>query len=120
MMVQKTMGYYSRTLTDKEKNLDTTYCEGLAIVWALLLSRSYLEGCRFIFRPDNHTLRCILNPADATGRLAHWRVRLLELDFERVHRTGVKHKAADALSSVPTVGIDSIELEEETTNKESA
>lgn len=38
--------------------------------------------------------------------LASWRLRLLECNFEIVHSAGVKHETGDALSALPTTGID--------------
>lgn len=39
------------------------------------------------------------------GKLAGWRVCLLEYDVLTVHQSGVKHQAADALSSLkPSMG----------------
>ena len=41
---------------------------------------------------------------ESTGRLARWRLRLLEYDFDIQCRKGVKHQAADALSRLETEG----------------
>lgn len=41
----KAIGYWSRTLTDQEKNLDTTHYKYIAVVGAALLLHPYLEGC---------------------------------------------------------------------------
>lgn len=51
------MVYWSRTLTNEEKNIDRTHREYLAVGWAILLLHPHLEGCRFIFRTDHHELR---------------------------------------------------------------
>ena len=40
-----------------------------------------------------------------------WRLRLQELDFEPVHRPGIKHQAPDALSRLATDGHDSTNLD---------
>lgn len=45
-------------------------------------------------------------PVDASRRLARWRLRLSELDFDFVHRAGGKRQAVYALSRVHTDGKD--------------
>lgn len=57
-----------------------------------------------MLRTDQHARRYILNLADSTGKLAIWRLRLMELDFKLVHRAEIKHEAADALFRLPTNG----------------
>jgi RNase H-like domain found in reverse transcriptase len=64
------LGYWSRGLTSAEHNYSPTEKECLAIAWAILTLRPYLEGRRFIIRTDHHSLRWVLNLADAQGRLA--------------------------------------------------
>lgn len=78
--------------------MDTSHRECLTIVWAILLLRLYLESVRFMLRMDHHALHGILSLADATGQLARWRLRLMGLDGETVHRAGIKHQATDAFS----------------------
>jgi hypothetical protein len=92
------IGYWSRSLNPAERNYSTTEKECLAIVWAILLLRPYLEGQRFLVRTDHHSLRWVLNLADAQGRLARWRLRLLEFDFEVEYSPGRQHHAADTMS----------------------
>ena len=86
------IGYWSRSLTKAEKNYSATERECLAIVWSVLLLRPYLEGAPFVIRTDHDSLRWLLNIADVSGRLARWRLRLSEFDFEVVHRPGSNTK----------------------------
>jgi hypothetical protein len=51
-----------------------------------------------VIRTDHHSLRWVLNLSDAQGRLARWRLRLLEFDFEVQYSPGKQHHAADTLS----------------------
>lgn len=106
------VGYWSRSLTKAEKNYSTTEKECLAIVWAALMLRPYLEGVRFTLRTDHSALRWILNLADASGRLMRWRLRLSDFDYEVKHRAGVKHQAADTLSRLRTDGADTSLLDD--------
>ena len=50
---------------------------------------------------------------NAKGKLAHWRLRLQEMDFETVHRPGINKKAANALSRLLTDGEDTSPLEDD-------
>jgi RNase H-like domain found in reverse transcriptase len=84
-------GYWSRFLNPAERNYSTTEKECLAIVWAILTLRPFLEGQRFLIRTDHHSLRWVLNLADAQGRLARWHLRLLEFDFEVEYSPGKEH-----------------------------
>jgi hypothetical protein len=94
--------FWSRSLNAAERNYSTTEKECLAIVLAILQLRPYLEGKKFLIRTDHHSLRWVLNLSDAQGRLARWRLRLLEFDFEVEYSPGKEHKVADPMSRLPT------------------
>ncbi len=96
------IGYWSRTLIPAELNFSTTEQECLGVVWAVLHLRPYLERTRFTIRTDHHALKWALFLAKAEGRLAKWRLRLAEFDFDVVYRPGVKHSVPDALYRVET------------------
>lgn len=66
----------------------------------------YLGGTRFTTGTDREALKWKLNPVDATRKLARWRVRLSEMEFDVFHSAGTKHQATDALSRFPTTGED--------------
>jgi RNase H-like domain found in reverse transcriptase len=86
--------------TSAEKNYSTTEKECLAIVWATLHLRPYLEGQNFIIRTDHHSQRWVLNLSDGQGRLARWRLRLLEFDYEVQYHPGALHHGADMMSRI--------------------
>lgn len=67
----------------------------------------------FTFRTDRHVLCWILNLADASGKIARGRLQSLEFYFEAVHRSGVKHQAADGFSRLSTNGSDYNMLEDD-------
>ena len=51
------LGFSSRTMSSAEKNYDTTNKECLAVVWAVLSLRPYLEGTRFLIRKDHDAFK---------------------------------------------------------------
>lgn len=51
------LGYWSRSLSSAERNYSTPERESLAIAWAVLLLRPYLEGVRYILRTDHAPLK---------------------------------------------------------------
>lgn len=91
------MWYWTEIMNDWEQRLDTTYREWLAVVWAVLILRLYLEGSQFTIWTDHHALNCILNLADVTEKLAKRHLRLIEYSINKVQRALVAHQAADAL-----------------------
>ena len=75
-------------------------------MWSILTIRPYLYGSAFNLRPDHEALRWVLNLADSSGRLARWRLRLAEYDYELQYRPGFKHQLADSVSRLRTDGGD--------------
>jgi RNase H-like domain found in reverse transcriptase len=94
-------GYWSRLWNPVERNYSTTEKECLAIVGDILTLRPHLDGERFLIRTDHHSLRWVLNLADAQGRLARWRLSLLEFDFEVEYFPGKEHHAVEVMSRLP-------------------
>jgi len=73
-----------------------------------------VEGWRFTIRTNHELLSWIYRLTTDTGRLIRWRLRLAELDFEVKYKKGANHHLPDALSRIPTTGLDQKELDDET------
>jgi len=100
------VGYWSRSLNAAERNYSTTERECLAVVWASLLLRPYIEGTRFTVRTDHAALKWMLHMDGAQGRLARRRLRLAEFDYVAQTRPGASHHAADTMSRISTPAVD--------------
>lgn len=55
----RAIGYWSKTLNDKEIELTMTPRECFAVVWTVLLSRPYHDGSRLTVRNDHEALKCL-------------------------------------------------------------
>jgi len=97
------VGCWSRGLTAAEKNYSTTERECRGVVWAVLKLRHFLDGQRFLIRPDHQALSWIYSTTDSSGRLMRWRLRLSEYTFDMVYKPGASHHLPDFLSRASTV-----------------
>lgn len=97
----KPIAFASRTLNKTEENYSAIEKELLAIVWATQYFRPYLFGRKFTLYTDHQPLTYALNLKTPNTRLVKWRLRLLEYDFEIIHRPGKQNVVADALSRIP-------------------
>ncbi|CAB0043507.1 unnamed protein product [Trichogramma brassicae] len=110
------VAYASRTLIDAEVNYSTTEKELLAIVYAVQYFRPHLFGLKFKIITDHKPLVWLHNLKNPTSRLARWRERLRDYDYEIIHKSGKINLNADALSRNPCdqhepYGEDNIEQE---------
>ena len=93
-----TVGYWSKTLTNDQRNYSATERECYAVVRATLSLTPYIEGTKFVVRTDHNALRWMMTTNDPRGRLMRWRLRLMEFDYEIVYRPGRVHQVPEALS----------------------
>lgn len=96
----KPVAYASRTLTDTEQKYSAIERELLAIVWATKHFRPYLYGNKFTVYTDHQPLAWLNKFKEVSSKLTRWRLRLLEYDFDIIHKNGKQNANADALSRI--------------------
>ena len=98
---ERVIAYASWTLTKAERQCCATRREMLALVWGIRQFRPYLYGRTFSARTDHNSLRWLHNFREPEGQVARWLEILSEYNFQVLHRPGVQHGNADALSRSP-------------------
>ncbi|XP_073800627.1 uncharacterized protein [Danio rerio] len=95
------IAYASHVLTKAERKWSTYDRELWAIVWAVRHFRHYLYKQHFFiitYHKPLMGLRKIPIDSDRTGRRARWALELDPFEWTVIHRKGLKHANADALS----------------------
>ena len=101
------IAYAPRSLSNAERNYDTTKRELLAVTFGLRTFRQYLLGRKFTIRTDHSALQWLRKTPEpmaqmAMAQMARWLAYIEQFDFEIQHRAGTKHGNADGLSRTPT------------------
>ena len=97
------IAYASRSLSATERKYCTTNKELLAVRYFVEYFKPYLYGRKFRLRTDHASLQWLKNFKEVDGMLARWLSVLDTYDFQLIHRRGVDHSNADALSRPPLV-----------------
>lgn len=98
---ERVIAYGSRVLTKQERRYCVTRRELLAVVYFVKYFRHYLVGKRFTLRTDHAPLRWLQSFKEPEGQVARWLETLDSYDYELIHRPGIKHINADAMSRGP-------------------
>jgi len=84
------------------------------VVWAVGQQRPYIEGTKLLIRCDHKALKWMLTTTACTNnRLNLWRILLSEFDYDLDSKPGPQHAVADALSRIPTEGLDTGTISQE-------
>lgn len=95
------ISYVSKILSSTEQKYSTYEKEAFAIVYCIHYFRPYLYGHKFTIVCDHKPLVWMKTARDPTSRLARWRLKIEEYDYDIVYREGRSNTAADALSRNP-------------------
>lgn len=98
---ERPVEYASRLLNSAERNYNTTEREALAVVWAVMKFRGYIEGSEVIVKSDHQPLRWLMNVKSPSGRLARWALTLQEYLPRIEYIPGKSNAIADTLSRPP-------------------
>ncbi|NOZ55185.1 MAG: DDE-type integrase/transposase/recombinase [Calditrichaeota bacterium] len=102
--VEVPLSFASNTLNKAQRNYCTTKRECLAIFVYFKKWKHFLCGSDFVIRTDHHSLTWLLNFKEAEGMMGRWIATLSEFGVENskiIHRKGIHHINADALSRIP-------------------
>ena len=94
------VAFYSKSLSEVERNYDVHDKEMLAIMRALEEWRHFLEGARHPFEiwTDHKNLQYFTTAKKLNRRQARWSLSLARFDFRLHHRPGQSMGKPDALS----------------------
>ena len=110
---ERVVAYGSRVLSKAERNYCATRKELLAVVTFIIYFRPYLLGHRFQLRTDHSSLQWLYRMKEPEGQVARWLEKLQQFEFQIVHRKGLRHTNADALSRLPCTQCGLIEEQDE-------
>lgn len=106
-------GNWYHSLSKSKRNFDTTYREYPSVLWSVRKLRPYLARTSYNIRTEQHSLGWILNLSDASTQLQLLPLRISLLEFDIVHRQGIKHQASKDASRMPTTALHTPLLEQE-------
>ncbi len=95
---ERLIGYYSRLLSDAERNYCITKREFLAVVRVIENFKPYLYGQHFLIRTDNAAVAHMLTLKDTNPQIQRWQLFLSQFTFDIEHRPGRRHVNADTMS----------------------
>lgn len=93
--------YASRTLLDTEKRWSATELELNAVVFGWQVFKPYVLGRHVKVYSDHMPLKGVLKMNDTASRIVRLQQKLLDFDYEIIHKVGKENNCADFLSRNP-------------------
>ena len=94
---ERVIAYASRTLNTSGKNYCVTRKEMFAVVYFVRHFKHYLLGREFTLRTDHGSLVWLHRFKEPDGQISRWLQQLGPYVFRIVHRSGIRHRNADAI-----------------------
>jgi len=95
---KRVVAYASKGLTMAQRKFHPMEGECYALIWGIMHFRQYLHKNHFTLRTDHKLLEWLATVSDAHGRRGRWINMLQDFNFKILHRPGLRHTNADALS----------------------
>jgi len=98
---EKVVAYASKGLTVAQRKFHPMEGECYALIWGIMHFRQYLHRNHFTLRTDHKPLEWLATTSYAHGRRGRWIDMLHDFSFKILHRPGLRHTNANALSRNP-------------------
>jgi hypothetical protein len=98
---ERVVAYASKSLINTQRRFHPMEGECYALIWGIMHFKQYLHMKHFILRTDHKPLEWLATVSDTHGRRGRWVGMLQDFSFKILHRPGLKHMNADALSRNP-------------------
>ena len=98
---ERVIAYMSKSLNKHEELYCTTRKELLAVILSLRTFHSYIYGQHTLLRTDNAAVSWLRQLKRPSGQIARWLQEVEIYDLTVIHRPGLRHSNADALSRRP-------------------
>lgn len=99
--VLRPVAYFSRLCNNAEQKYHAYELEVLAVVEACERFRMYLLGKQFRIVTDCSAISTLKVSKPIIPRVARWYLKLMEYDYDIIHREGNRMRHVDALSRAP-------------------
>jgi hypothetical protein len=98
---EKVVAYASKGFTVARRKFHPMEGECYALIWGIMHFRQYLHRIHFTLKTDHKPLEWLATVSDAHGKRGRWIDMLQDFSFQILHRLGLRHTNADALSRNP-------------------